>query len=137
MKTRNYGSKGRWILLLVCLSSKLYSQSISVTASLDSARAEFLRNAKNINADLAKGDFARERETVYEATIASQNKAYEGLAGELGDCKKTAGSLAGTLFETKDKLGRETNKKGAARLENWLWRGAIILGIYAKIKGVL
>lgn len=136
MKTTNSGSKRLLILLTVLLSSKLCAQSINVTASLDSARAEFLLNAKNIHSDLIKGDFSAEREWGYKATIAEKDKAYEVLAVEYSEANKKAGALAGTLFETKDRLGAETNKKRAARLENWAWRALAIITIYAKIKGL-
>ncbi|MCX6216578.1 hypothetical protein [Spirosoma sp.] len=136
MKTISSGSKWLSILLVVCLSSRLYGQSISVTASLDSARAEFVANAKRINADLIKGDFAKEREEGYKATIAEKDKTIGGVTLELKDCQKEGKETAGSLVTAKKKLGEETNKKRAAKLENWGWRLLLAITVYAKIKGL-
>ncbi|GAB3790230.1 hypothetical protein GCM10028818_60060 [Spirosoma horti] len=136
MKTINSGSKWLSILLLVCLSSRLCAQSISVTESLDSARAEFVRNAKKINADLLKGDFAKEREEGYKASITEKDKTIGGVTLELQDCQKVGKATAGNLATVEKKLGEETNKKRVAKLENWGWRLLFVLTVYAKLKGL-
>lgn len=136
MKTTNSGSKWLSILLLVCLCSRLYGQSISVTESLDSARAEFVRNAKKINTDLIKADFAHEREEGYKATITAKDQTIGGVTLELQDCQKEGKETAGNLVKAEKRLGEETNKKRAAKLENWGWRLLLAITVYAKVKGV-
>lgn len=136
MKTINSGSKWLSILLVVCLSSRLYAQSINVTGSLDSARAEFVANAKRINADLIKGDFAKEREEGYKATIAEKDKEIGGVTLELGESRAQTKSVSETLETTSAELVKEKAKRRAKALEVWFWRGLAVVTIYAKLKGL-
>lgn len=138
MKTAVYASVLLSILALAFPISSSCAQSISDTA--DTSRtyieAEFIRNVRNINADLVKGDFARAREAGYLATIANKDRGLLGLSTELNECKAGSAAKDQALTKTTEALNQTTQKLGRARLENWFFRGLIALTIYAKIKGL-
>lgn len=98
---------------------------------------EFIHNAKQIQQDLIKGDWAIKRVVVYKAQISEQEATNQRQAGELASLTKTNGNLSADLTDAKQKLGEQTLKAKSARLEVWAMRAAILLYLTGKLKGVL
>ncbi|WP_460957866.1 hypothetical protein [Spirosoma litoris] len=98
---------------------------------------DFIQNAKKIEADLVKGDWAIKREVVYVSQIQQQQTTLQQQAGELAAYKVQNGKLAGELATSKQQTGEQALKTNQARLEVWAMRVAVVLYIASKIKGIL
>jgi anthranilate phosphoribosyltransferase len=98
---------------------------------------DYIGNAKKIEMDLIRGDFAIKREVVYKATISKQEAETKQLKHDLGEANIKASKLSGELTTTKQALGEQILKTKAARLEIWAMRVAVVLYVAGKIKGLL
>ncbi|QMW04059.1 hypothetical protein [Spirosoma foliorum] len=98
---------------------------------------DFIRNARQVELDLIKGDWAIKREVVYVAQLSKQETTIKQLTGDVASLTKANGNLSADLTNTKQKLGEQTLKTNLARLEIWAMRVAVGLYIAGKIKGIL
>ncbi|GAB4050389.1 hypothetical protein GCM10028810_44800 [Spirosoma litoris] len=98
---------------------------------------EFIHNAKQIQQDLIKGDWAIKREVVYKAQISEQEATNQRQAGELASLTKTNGNLTTDLATAKQQLGEQTLKTKSAKLEVWAMRLAVGLYLVGKLNRIL
>ncbi|MVM29910.1 hypothetical protein GO755_07690 [Spirosoma sp. HMF4905] len=98
---------------------------------------EFIHNAKQIQQDLIKLDWAIKREVVYKAQLSEQEATNQRQAAELASLTKTNGSLSADLADTKQKLGEQAIKTKSARVEVWAMRLAVGLYLAGKLNGIL
>jgi hypothetical protein len=134
-------SKTLWILLLCFLTCKLWAQSTTATTKKTSdslaVATDYIGNAKQIHRDLIRGDGAIKREVVYLAQISDHEKENKRLAGELATCQKTSQQLTLGLASSQLQVEKEQLKTNQAKLQIWLLRGAIVLYLAGKVKGLL
>ncbi len=98
---------------------------------------ELIHNAKNIQQDLIRLDWAIKREVVYKAQLSEQETANQRLTGQLQNCQQTNGQLTTQLTTSKQALQEQTLKTKTAKLEIWAMRVAVALYVAGKLKGVL
>lgn len=140
MKTFHSGKSRRWILLALLPSSTLCAQSISATrANTDSlaTATDFVNNAKNIQRDLVKLDFAKVREVGYRTQITLLENANQRIANSLASCQAANGQLTTGLATSQQQTREQALETKKARVEIWAMRAAIAIYLAAKIMEVL
>ena len=135
MQTFSYAKKWLLILLVSFPNWRLCAQSTpAIVAIEDSIRTEFQRNAKRIQEDLRRADFARERNRVYEQDIESWQQKFNGLAVAFDTCRQANHRLSQEVADSRISLGQYRQKQQKAQLENWLWRVVAVTWLYLQIR---
>ncbi|MVM37233.1 hypothetical protein GO730_05660 [Spirosoma sp. HMF3257] len=98
---------------------------------------DFIRNARQVELDLIKGDWAIKREVVYVAQLSKQETTIKQLTGDVASLTKTNEKLSADLTDTKQKFGQQALKTKQARLEIWAMRVAVVLYIAGKVKNII
>lgn len=123
-------------LTLVCLSSKLYGQSI-ITSDSTKAINEFYNNAPAILDSLTKFTFVKAKNKSLNLELLQWKSNYYGLKAQTENCFVDKLNFINTNNQLSQRLIVIDTKLSKSKKENWLWRIGAFVGTALLVRNQL